>query len=110
MENLTAAKSARLLVIYSRLVNGEIILKAELSEQYHVSERSIQRDMEALRCFIANQSLGQDIIYDYKLRGYRLVNNLPKGLSNRNPGCVQDSVGKPFHAQGRNAPDFGQAH
>ena len=82
MENLTAAKSARLLVIYSRLVNGEIILKAELSEQYHVSERSIQRDMEALRCFIANQSLGQDIIYDYKLRGYRLVNNLPKGLSN----------------------------
>ena len=82
MENLTAAKSARLLVIYSRLVNGEIIPKAELSEQYHVSERSIQRDMEALRCFIANQSLGQDIIYDYKLRGYRLVNNLPKGLSN----------------------------
>lgn len=82
MENLTDAKSARLLVIYSRLVNGEIISKAELSEQYHVSERSIQRDMEALRCFISNQSLGQDIIYDYKQRGYRLVNMLPKGLSN----------------------------
>lgn len=82
MENLTEAKSSRLLVIYSRLVNGETISKAELSGQYHVSERSIQRDMESLRCFIANQSLAQDIIYDYKLRGYRLVNNLPKGLSN----------------------------
>lgn len=82
MENLTEAKSSRLLVIYSRLVNGETISKAELSEQYHVSERSIQRDMESLRCFIANQSLAQDIIYDYKLRGYRLVNNLPKGLNN----------------------------
>lgn len=82
MENLTDAKSARLLVIYSRLVNGEIIPKAELSEQYHVSERSIQRDIESLRCFIANQSLAQDIIYDYKQRGYRLVNTLPKGLSN----------------------------
>lgn len=82
MENLTDAKSTRLLVIYSRLVNGEIIHKAELSDQYHVSERSIQRDMESLRCFIANQSLAQDIIYDYKQRGYRLVNTLPKGLSN----------------------------
>ena len=82
MENLMETKSTRLLVIYSRLVNGEIISKAELSVQYHVSERSIQRDMEDLRCFISNQSLGQDIIYDYKLRGYRLVNNLPKGLTN----------------------------
>lgn len=82
MENLPEAKSSRLLVIYSRLVSGETVSKAELSEQYHVSERSIQRDMESLRCFIANQSLSQDVVYDYKLRGYRLVNNLPKGLSN----------------------------
>lgn len=81
-ENLTEAKSSRLLVIYSRLVNGETISKAELSAQYHVSERSIQRDMESLRCFIANQSLPQDIIYDYKMRGYRLANSLPKGLTN----------------------------
>lgn len=82
IENLTEAKSARLLVIYSRLVNGEVIPKAELCEQYHVSERSIQRDMESLRSFIVNRSLAQDIIYDYKERGYRLVNTLPKGLSN----------------------------
>ena len=82
MENLSEAKSSRLLVVYSRLVNGEVVSKADLSEQYHVSERSIQRDMESLRCFIANQSLAQDIIYDYKQRGYRLVNTLPKGLSN----------------------------
>lgn len=82
MENQAEAKSSRLLVIYSRLVNGEVIRKAELSEQYQVSERSIQRDMESLRCFIANQSLAQEIIYDYKIRGYRLVNNLPRGLNN----------------------------
>lgn len=82
METLTDAKSSRLLVIYSRLVSGEVVSKADLSRQYHVSDRSIQRDMESLRCFIANQSLPQDIIYDYKMRGYRLVNNLPKGLTN----------------------------
>ena len=52
MENLSEAKSSRLLVVYSRLVNGEVVSKADLSEQYHVSERSIQRDMESLRCFI----------------------------------------------------------
>ena len=82
METLAEAKSSRLLVIYSRLVSGEAVSKADLSKQYHVSDRSIQRDMESLRCFIANQSLPQDIIYDYKMRGYRLVNNLPKGLTN----------------------------
>lgn len=82
MEQLSEVKSARLLVIYSRLVNGEILRKSELAAQYHVSERSIQRDMESLRCFFANQALEQDITYDYHLAGYRLVNKLPKGLSN----------------------------
>lgn len=82
MEQFTEAKSARLLVIYSRLANGEVLKKAELAAQYHVSARSIQRDMESLRCFFANQSLSQDIIYDQRLSGYRLINQLPKGLSN----------------------------
>lgn len=76
------AKSSRLLEIYFHLVNGETLRKTELARQYHITERSVQRDMESLRCFIANQALAQDIIYDYKLRGYRLVNTLPKGLTN----------------------------
>lgn len=82
MEQLTEAKSARLLVIYSRLVNGEVLNKTELAEQYHVSPRSIQRDMESLRCFFANQNLDQDITYDYHMAGYRLINASPKGLTN----------------------------
>lgn len=82
MADLTAVKSSRLLAIYSCLANGRVLGKAELATQYHVSARSIQRDMESLRCFIAEQSLSQDIIYDHRLRGYKLVNRLPKGLSN----------------------------
>ena len=82
MDRFTEAKSARLLEIYSRLVNGEFLGKAALAEQYHVSDRSIQRDMESLRCFITNQSLAQDIVFDYRARGYRLVNQIPKGLTN----------------------------
>ena len=82
MDRLTEAKSARLLEIYSRLVNGEFLSKAALAEQYRVSDRSIQRDMESLRCFITNHALAQDIIFDYRARGYRLVNQIPKGLTN----------------------------
>lgn len=82
MESLSETKSARLLAIYSQLVSGELLGKAELAAQYHVSDRSIQRDIGSLRCFIADQSLAQDIIYDYRQRGYKLVNRLPKGLNN----------------------------
>lgn len=75
-------KSARLLSIYSELVSGGILKKSELARRFHVTERSIQRDMESLRCFFAEQMLAQDIIYDSKAKGYRLTNTIPKGLSN----------------------------
>lgn len=82
MEAFSEAKSARLLIIFSRLTSGETVSKAELAQQYHVSERSIQRDMESLRCFFADQGLSQDVVYDHRLHGYRLVDKRPKGLSN----------------------------
>lgn len=68
----TALKTDRILKIYSQLVNGDILRKKELAQQFHVTERSIQRDMEALRCFFAEEGLQQDIIYDRAERGYRL--------------------------------------
>ena len=68
----TALKTDRILKIYSQLVNGDILRKKELAQRYHVTERSIQRDMEALRCFFAEEGLQQDIIYDRAARGYRL--------------------------------------
>ena len=65
-------KSERLLQIYSRLVSGDVLPKKELAQQFHVTERSIQRDMESLRCFFAEQELRQDIVYDKAAKGYRL--------------------------------------
>lgn len=82
MESTSEAKSARLLAIYTRLANGESLGKRELAERYHISDRSIQRDMESLRCFLAEQSLAQEIVFDYRTRVYRLVNRVPRGLSN----------------------------
>lgn len=75
-------KSARLLEIYSRLSEGAVLKKSELAQDFHVTQRSIQRDIEDLRCFFAERHLEQDVIYDTKLRGYRLIQVTPKGLSN----------------------------
>ena len=65
----TALKTDRVLKIYSRLVNGDILRKKELAQQFHVTERSVQRDMESLRCFFAEQRLRQDIVYDKGAKG-----------------------------------------
>ena len=81
-EYLPELKTSRVLAIYSQLVNGAILNKAELAQQFHVTQRSIQRDMESLRCFFADEGLDQDIDYDKSNRGYRLVNAQEKKLSN----------------------------
>lgn len=82
MEHISEAKSARILSIYARFLSGQILSKAALATEYGVSERSIQRDMDSLRCFLSEQQLQQDVIYDRSVKGYRLVNSIPKGLSN----------------------------
>lgn len=82
MEQITEAKSARLLSIYAKFLSGHVLNKAVLAQEYGVTERSIQRDMESLRCFLMEEGLAQDVVYDRKLRGYRLTNSVPKGLTN----------------------------
>lgn len=82
MEQIPEAKSARMLAIYARFLSGKTLRKAALAAEYGVTERSIQRDMESLRCFLAEQQLSQDVIYDRQAKGYRLTNCVPKGLTN----------------------------
>ena len=77
-----AVKSDRLLKMYSRLVNGEILNKYKLAEEYHVNQRSIQRDIESLRCFLSEQEVGQDIVYDGKQKGFKLISTIHHGLTN----------------------------
>ena len=82
MASISESKSGRVLEIYARLVRGETLNKQGLAKQYQVSPRSIQRDIESLRCFLADQMLMQDILYDSQANGYRLIDKTPKGLSN----------------------------
>ena len=82
MERQSELKSARLLEIYSRLSQGAVLKKSTLAQDFHVTPRSIQRDMEDLRCFFAERHLEQDVIYDGRLKGYRMVSRDPRRLTN----------------------------
>lgn len=82
MENTSAFKLDRVLYIYFKLVRGEVLSKRELAQQFQVTERSIQRDLSALRCFLAEQNMGQSIIYDKVTRGYYIENVFSTALSN----------------------------
>ena len=73
-----SSKHFRILEMYLRLLDGEKIVKREEAQRYGVDERSIQRDIEALRTFLNGQRMNgfsQDVVYDWKVRGYVLQGN-----------------------------------
>ena len=85
MEKQNIAKD-RLLYMYNRLVEGKAIYKEEELERHKCSNRSLQRDIEDLRNFFYNQSIEtgftQELIYDKKIKGYRLVPPIRNILTN----------------------------
>ena len=64
MEDVTFLKSDRILHIYFQLAQGEAATKKELAQQFHVTERSIQRDLGVLRCFLEELGTMQEIVCD----------------------------------------------
>ena len=82
MEEFSELKSARLLSIYARLLNGRVLKKTDLAQEFGVMARSIQRDLESLRSFLSNEMLPQDVVYDRAAGGYRLTDAKPACLSN----------------------------
>jgi len=70
------SKTYRLLEINNRLLQGDCLNKKDLADSYQVDVKSIQRDMEDIRSFLANQldrPFYGDLIYDRLRKGYRLV-------------------------------------
>lgn len=67
-------KGQRLLGIFDRLSRGEIISKEALAQEYGVTEKSIQRDIDDIRSYLSAAAGGPaDIRYDRQEKGYRLV-------------------------------------
>ena len=75
-KNRTATdKIKRVLDIYTRLTNGNIIDKSALAVEYNVNERSIQRDIEDIRQYLdrkRTEGVFQSVVYDRFEKGYRL--------------------------------------
>lgn len=67
----------RLLSIYTRLLQGNLLNRKAEAQRFGCSVRSIQRDIDDLRSFLHDQNenaeINQDIIYDKKLQGYKLI-------------------------------------
>lgn len=76
-------KVGRILDLYNRFTNGEILVKAEEAARYDVNERSIQRDIDDIRAYLANDyGSGRDVIYDRNQKGYVLIRNAGNTLTN----------------------------
>ena len=76
MEKESIDKIERVLSIYTKLINGDVVSKSEEANRFGVNERSIQRDIDDIRNFLENDGVQNgsinSIIYDRTEKGYRL--------------------------------------
>ena len=78
-------KIERILDIYSKLLNGKLVQKRKESVRYHVDNRTIQRDIDDIRAYLAEmgreRGAGNTVVYDRARRGYRLETVQPLALT-----------------------------
>lgn len=86
MKDIKNDKAARILNLYTKLINGYTVNKAEEAQRSGVNERSIQRDIDDIRNFLENEAVNSgfinSIIYDRMEKGYRLEQVYRMKLSN----------------------------
>ena len=76
-------KVERIINIYNRITNGEVINKAAEAARFGVNERSIQRDIEDIRTYLAdNPESGRKLVYDRSKKGYVMVHTDQTTLTN----------------------------
>lgn len=69
-------KSFRLLNMYEKLNRGDVINKKRFAEEFGVSEKSVQRDIDDLRAYLSesfDDGGNTTIEYDYIANGYKLI-------------------------------------
>lgn len=76
-------KVERIIHLYNQLVEGEVLNKAKEAEKFVVNERSIQRDIEDIRAYLANDpESSRELVYDRTRKGYVLIQTKKKNLTN----------------------------
>lgn len=75
LDEKDSRKTERILDIYTQLSEGRVVRKPDIAEKYQVNVKTIQRDLEDVRHFLDNRfvenGFQNDLIYDYKEKGYR---------------------------------------
>jgi predicted DNA-binding transcriptional regulator YafY len=62
--------------MYTRLLNGELLQKDKESARFKVNKRTIQRDMDDIRAYLANDmDYDRRLVYDRGQKGYTLIQN-----------------------------------
>lgn len=86
MEEIKNNKIERVLGLYTKFLNGNIVNKAEEALNYNVNERSIQRDIDDIRNYLELQAehsgFVNSIVYDRIDKGYRLEQAYKSKLTN----------------------------
>ncbi len=76
MDEYRGDKIERVLSIYTKLLEGDVVNKPQEAAFYGVNERSIQRDIDDIRNFLESDSerVGfiNNVVYDRIAKGYRL--------------------------------------
>ena len=87
MKKTADDKAERVLSIFSRLKQGQIIDKAAESNKYNVTPRTIQRDISDIQCFLQTQRYDtgevQEIVYNRGVGGYRLETKIKSYLESK---------------------------
>ncbi len=82
----TQIQKHRILALYRMLLCGRPLIKKELAVQYGVSEKSVQRDIECLRNFIA-ETEPEDTCLRYDRRENRYILTSPESETGRALAC-----------------------
>lgn len=79
-------KTSRMLYLYEKLLRGGMICKTQEAQRFHVSNKSIQRDIEDMRAYLSDrqteEGVENNIIYDQKHDLYYLERAERISLSN----------------------------
>lgn len=71
----------RLLYIQQILVQGSVLSKQQTADRFGVSEKTIQRDIDALRNYYADSEPRREILYNSAKGGYLLDDTLSRFLT-----------------------------
>lgn len=106
-------KAGRILSIYTRLKQGKVIYKKEESIRYGVAERTIQRDIVDIQCFLEEHASTsgeiQEIIFEKALGGYVLQTKKRHSWRKKNFWPLPNTVGEPGTYETGTVSDYSQA-